>query len=59
MTFTENEEKNLMERIKELETELNQLQIQLPAHSIKPEMVMRMEELEDELEQLRQKLHHH
>jgi hypothetical protein len=45
------EDKDL--RIQELERELSQLRAQLPAHSVKPEMLMRIEELEDELEQLK------
>ena len=40
-------------RIQELEQELSQLKSQLPAHSVKPEMLMRIEELEEELEQLK------
>lgn len=40
-------------RIIELEQEISQLKAQLPAHSIKPEMLMRIEELEEELEQLK------
>jgi hypothetical protein len=42
-------------RIKELESELAQLKEQMPAHSVKPTMLMRMEELEEELEQLKEK----
>jgi hypothetical protein len=42
-------------RIIELESELEQLRSQIPAHSMKPEMLLRMEDLEDELKQLRLK----
>ena len=44
---------NKERRIKELEEELEQLRAALPAHSVKPAMLMRIEDLEDELEQLR------
>jgi hypothetical protein len=40
-------------RILKLESELAQLRSQLPAHSVKPEMIIRIEELEEELENLR------
>jgi hypothetical protein len=40
-------------RINKLEQELAQLKSQLPAHSIKPEMIIRIEELEDEIELLK------
>ena len=45
----------IKERIKELESELTQLKEQMPAHSVKPEMIMRIEELEEELERLKGK----
>lgn len=41
------------ERIKELKNTLSELRSQLPAHSIKPEMIMKIEELEEELERLK------
>jgi hypothetical protein len=40
-------------RIKEIEQILTELRSSLPAHSIKPEMLIRIEELEDELERLK------
>ena len=40
-------------RIQELERQIAQLKAQLPAHSIKPEMIMKIEELEEELEKLK------
>ena len=40
-------------RIVELERELAQLKSQLPAHSVKPEMIIKIEELEEELEKLK------
>jgi hypothetical protein len=43
----------LNKRIIELENEIAQLKSQLPAHSLKPEMLVRIEELEDELERLK------
>ncbi|WP_455392549.1 histidine kinase [[Eubacterium] cellulosolvens] len=41
------------ERIKELESLITELKSQLPAHSVKPQMLMRIEELEEELERLK------
>jgi hypothetical protein len=46
-----NEDK--LKRIEALEVELAQLRAQLPAHSLKPEMLMKIEELEEELEKLK------
>jgi hypothetical protein len=40
-------------RIEEIERELAQLRSQLPAHSVKPEMIIKIEELEEELERLK------
>lgn len=42
------------ERIKELERELADLERRLPAHSVRPAMLLRMEEIEEELARLRQ-----
>lgn len=42
-----------MNRIIELEREISQLRSQLPAHSVKPEMLMKLEDLEDELRSLK------
>jgi hypothetical protein len=42
-----------MQRILELEKLITELKSQLPAHSVKPEMLMRIEELEKELEILK------
>jgi len=50
------DDSKIRERIKDLEAELIQLNKQIPAHSMKPEMIMRMEELEEELEQLKKKI---
>ncbi len=37
------------ERIQQLKKEIEQLNSQLPRHSIKPSMMMRLDELEEEL----------
>jgi len=44
-----------IQRIKYLEKSIQELKSQLPAHSVKPEMLMRIEELEEELEKLKSK----
>jgi len=44
------------QRIQVLENEIAQLRSQLPAHSVKPEMIIRIEELEEELEQLKKEM---
>lgn len=41
------------QRIKELEQEISELKSQLPAHSVKPEMIIKIEQLEDELDRLK------
>lgn len=38
-------------RIKELESKIAELKQSLPAHSVKPEMLIALEELEEKLEQ--------
>ena len=44
-------------RIRELEPQIADLKSRMPAHSVKPAMIMQLEELEDELEKLkRQKI---
>ena len=40
-------------RINELEQEIADLKSRMPAHSVKPIMIMRLEELEDELRRLK------
>ena len=40
-------------RIKELEDEIADLKSRMPAHSVKPIMIIRLEELEDELRRLK------
>lgn len=40
-----------MKRIKELERKIAELKQNLPAHSVKPEMLLELEELEEELEE--------
>jgi hypothetical protein len=47
---------NKVQRIKDLEELIQELKSQLPAHSVKPEMLIRIEELEDELEKLKSEL---
>jgi hypothetical protein len=42
------------ERIRELERELADLERRLPAHSVRPAMLLRLEEIEEELARLRQ-----
>ena len=42
------------ERIKELESQIAELESRWPAHSVPPTMVQQLEELEDELEKERQ-----
>jgi HAMP domain-containing protein len=43
-------------RIKELEDEIKELKKNIPAHSIRPAMMMRVEELEEELDRMRDEL---
>jgi hypothetical protein len=43
-------------RIKELEDEIKELKKNIPAHSIRPAMMVRVEELEEELVLLRDEL---
>ena len=40
-----------MKRIKELERKMAELKKSLPAHSVKPEMLIELEELEEKLEE--------
>ncbi|UMZ75447.1 hypothetical protein [Natranaerofaba carboxydovora] len=42
-------------RIKELEKEISELKKRMPAHSVKPEMVLELEEKEEELKELLKK----
>jgi hypothetical protein len=46
-----NEDK--ISKINEIERKLAQLRSQLPAHSVKPEMIIKIEKLEEELERLK------
>lgn len=41
------------ERIRQLEEQIADLRARLPAHSVKPAMLVELEELEEELERLR------
>ena len=41
--------------IEEIEAELEDLKGRMPAHSVRPHMMMRLEELEDELEEARKR----
>jgi len=41
------------EKIKELESRIADLKGRIPAHSIKPAMIMELEDLEEELERLK------
>jgi len=43
-------------RIKELEDEIKELKKNIPAHSIRPAMMVRVEELEEELVRMMDKL---
>ncbi len=43
-------------RIKELEGEIKELKKNIPAHSIRPAMMVRVEELEEELVRMRDEL---
>ncbi|MCL2337432.1 MAG: histidine kinase [Firmicutes bacterium] len=43
------------QKIRDLEEQIADLKRRLPAHSVKPAMILRLEELEEELEQLKQK----
>jgi len=42
-----------IERLKELEEQIADLKRRMPAHSVKPVMIIRLEELEEELERLK------
>jgi hypothetical protein len=44
------------QRIKQLETQLEELKKRWPAHSVSPAMLMQLDELEEELELARQAL---
>lgn len=43
-------------RIKELEDQIKELKKNIPAHSIRPTMMMRVEKLEEELDRMRDEL---
>jgi hypothetical protein len=42
-----------MKRIEELEKRIAELKQNLPAHSVKPEMLIELEELEEKLEEVK------
>jgi hypothetical protein len=42
-----------VDKIKEIEAKIAELERRLPAHSVPPAMLQQLEELEDELEQAR------
>jgi len=44
-----------MKRIKELERKIAELKQNLPAHSVKPGMLIELEELEEKLEEAKRK----
>ncbi len=44
------------ERLRQLESELADLKARMPAHTVRPAMVMEMEDLEDEIAELKAKL---
>ena len=44
------------DQLRRLEAELADLRARMPAHSVRPNMVMRLEELEEEIAQLKKKL---
>jgi len=43
------------QRIRELTLRLEELRLNLPAHSVRPEMLMTIEETEEEIEDLRER----
>ena len=47
---------NDIERLRQLEDQLADLKARMPAHTVRPTMIMEMEELEDEIESLRAKV---
>ncbi len=47
---------NDVERLRQLEDQLADLKARMPAHTVRPTMIMEMEELEDEIESLRAKV---
>ena len=47
---------NLENEISELEGKIKEKELNLPAHSIKPEMIQELEDLEEELDSKRKKL---
>ncbi len=44
------------ERLRQLERQLAELKARMPAHTVRPAMMMEMEDLEDEIATLRAKL---
>ena len=48
--------KKIEELIEKAKKELEQLQSQLPKHSIQPSMILQIDELDDELAKLQKKL---
>ncbi len=44
-----------IEKIKRLEKEIEDLKGRIPAHTIRPHMIMELEKLEEELEELKRK----
>ncbi len=45
-----------VERLRQLEDQLADLKSRMPAHTVRPAMIMEMEELEDEIEELKAKV---
>ncbi len=50
------EEKQLQDRLKELQEELADRERALPAHSIRPSQIMEIEELEAEITEIKERL---
>ncbi|MCK4456300.1 MAG: hypothetical protein KAW39_01020 [Thermoplasmata archaeon] len=55
MTQIVDEIDNIDQRIKELTLKLRELRLNLPAHSVKREMLMTIEETEEEIQDLRER----
>jgi len=47
---------NDAERLRQLEDQLADLKSRMPAHTVRPSMIMELEELEDEIDSLRAKM---
>ncbi|MBN2073677.1 MAG: histidine kinase [Actinobacteria bacterium] len=56
MTNSSKEIKKLKEEIKELEETIREKESSLPAHSVKPEMMLELEDLEENLSRKKKEL---